>query len=579
MIKGWTAAFLVLLPLAVLPARASGAEADPSARAKLISVDYVNAEVTDVIRALASQSGVNVAISTGVKGVVSVHLREKTVDEALMVVVNLAGLGGRRVNETYVVAPRAEMRAALERLGASRTVPVRYLVAKEAAEQLQGSFPDLTARAQGKAVLLVGAPEDLDSAERLLKATDIETPDVVRATERVELAHKPAKEAAAALAKMVPGVTAEPAGNAVVVAGTQAQVSEARRSLAMLDAPAEPDYVTRLYKVKFAHAAQLIQLVQTSCPGVQCFPGPESYSPRRPMLNLISGTLAGITSDKGTSNTNTSTADARDNTTPTGSQDKAYQGHALTLVLKGPPSAVEDAIRTLELADTPPVLMNITAKVVEASPEELQKFGVEWEWNKFQFYERPYNSGPSPVGPLGFGSYGRVPFDPVATLSAMVSRRVARVLASPQISVLNDQEASIFIGDTIRVRVLASSSATAGAQFTVLEIPVGIVLLCRARANDDGKITLKVHPVVSTLTGFVDGLPQTSSREAETTVRVMDGDTIVIAGLIREEDSKKFSKIPLLADLPLVGQLFRYEERQHKKSEIMIFVTIKQVKE
>jgi type II secretory pathway component GspD/PulD (secretin) len=145
--------------------------------------------------------------------------------------------------------------------------------------------------------------------------------------------------------------------------------------------------------------------------------------------------------------------------------------------------------------------------------------------------------------------------------------------------VINDQDASIFIGDTLRFQSLAQSSPTTGNQFTVVEVPVGIILLVRPRVNDDGHITLRVHPVVSTVTGFVNGLPQTSAREAETTVRVKNNDTLVMGGLIREQDIKQFSKIPLLGDLPLVGQLFKNELRDRRRSEVLIFLTIRLIEE
>jgi type II secretory pathway component GspD/PulD (secretin) len=109
----------------------------------------------------------------------------------------------------------------------------------------------------------------------------------------------------------------------------------------------------------------------------------------------------------------------------------------------------------------------------------------------------------------------------------------------------------------------------------VVEVPVGIILLVHPRVNDNDHITLRVKPVVSTVTSFVDGVPQTSTREAETVVRVKNGDTLVIGGLIRDEDVKTMTKVPLLGDLPLVGALFRHYERNHRRSEVMIFLTIK----
>src|SRR2546423_4224439 len=207
-------------------------------------------------------------------------------------------------------------------------------------------------------------------------------------------------------------------------------------------------------------------------------------------------------------------------------------------------------MKVLTLMDVAQRQMMIEAKVVETSPSLVEQYGLNWSWTRFGFYEAPPGttvSTGSTGGPggdftdfftrkLGFGAFSRVPFSFQSILHAMVTKQEAKILANPQIAVINDQDASIFIGDTLRFQSLATSSATAGNQFTVVETPVGIILLVHPRINDDGFVTLRVHPVVSTVTAITNGLPQTASREAETVVRVKDGDTLVIGGLIRDED-------------------------------------------
>jgi len=85
---------------------------------------------------------------------------------------------------------------------------------------------------------------------------------------------------------------------------------------------------------------------------------------------------------------------------------------------------------------------------------------------------------------------------------------------------------------------------------------------------------MRVHPVVSTITSIgADNLPQTSSREAETTVMIKDGETIVLGGLIRDEMLKTVQEVPILSKLPLVGELFKYHSKSHRHSEIMVFIT------
>ena len=153
-----------------------------------------------------------------------------------------------------------------------------------------------------------------------------------------------------------------------------------------------------------------------------------------------------------------------------------------------------------------------------------------------------------------------------------ITRTDTKLLADPRVQVIDNEDANIFIGDTVRTQV--SQSSLNGTTIQVLEFPVGIILLVRPRVNSDGKITLRVHPVVSTITGFSAGnLPQSSSREVETTVMVQDGETIVIGGLIRDEYSKIIQEVPFLSKLPLIGELFRNRSTNRRHSDVMIFIT------
>ena len=122
-----------------------------------------------------------------------------------------------------------------------------------------------------------------------------------------------------------------------------------------------------------------------------------------------------------------------------------------------------------------------------------------------------------------------------------------------------------FLGDT----VLTANSGTIQA---VDSLPVGIALLIRPRIHPDGQVTLKVHPVISAVTSTVNGLPQTSSREADTTVRLRQGEELVIGGLDQSEVVKNIQKLPILGDLPLIGELFRNRTHSIKKTTIVVVI-------
>ena len=85
---------------------------------------------------------------------------------------------------------------------------------------------------------------------------------------------------------------------------------------------------------------------------------------------------------------------------------------------------------------------------------------------------------------------------------------------------------------------------------------------------------MRIHPVVSTVTSIGAGnIPNTSNREAETTVMVQDGETIVIGGLIQDTFTKSLQEVPILARLPLVGELFRYHSTNRVRNEVQVFIT------
>ena len=82
-----------------------------------------------------------------------------------------------------------------------------------------------------------------------------------------------------------------------------------------------------------------------------------------------------------------------------------------------------------------------------------------------------------------------------------------------------------------------------------------------------------IHPEVSAVLEFIDNQPRITTREADTEISVKDGHTIVIGGLIKEKVSIKIGGIPFLSKLPLIGIIFRNEDTQKEKKELVIFVT------
>jgi general secretion pathway protein D len=104
-------------------------------------------------------------------------------------------------------------------------------------------------------------------------------------------------------------------------------------------------------------------------------------------------------------------------------------------------------------------------------------------------------------------------------------------------------------------------------------VNVGVTLQIAPRVTDDGFVTSHVFCVVSSVTGTSGGYPTISQREAETSATVRDGETFVIGGLTEESDIASHNKVPLLGDLPVLGELFGLRSDTRSKTELYIVVT------
>ena len=164
-------------------------------------------------------------------------------------------------------------------------------------------------------------------------------------------------------------------------------------------------------------------------------------------------------------------------------------------------------------------------------------------------------------------------------LKAMQSDGRLEILSRPQILAVDNQVASIEVGQ--RVPVVTGSRVTErGDSINTFEYQsVGIQLEVTPRINPDGIVKMDVSPTISSLSsssvaissGFT--VPIINNRSATTTVSVQDGQTIVIGGLISTEDNERITKIPWLGDIPYIGAAFRRTKKTRVRSELLIILT------
>lgn len=164
-----------------------------------------------------------------------------------------------------------------------------------------------------------------------------------------------------------------------------------------------------------------------------------------------------------------------------------------------------------------------------------------------------------------------------AILTALGTDGKAQVLATPQVMVLDNQKAQIKVGDRISVQTASQSGVTTGVinSFTYLE--TGILLAVTPRINSGGLVTLEVNQEVSVAdpnsSTSVNPNPTVNSRSAQTTVVVASGESIVLGGLIREDNGRGSSGIPLLSKIPILGAAFGQQNFNRKRTELVLVIT------
>jgi type II secretory pathway component GspD/PulD (secretin) len=223
----------------------------------------------------------------------------------------------------------------------------------------------------------------------------------------------------------------------------------------------------------------------------------------------------------------------------------------------------------LQKVDTPSPQILIEAIAVELTDSTDRDLGLTIGSNdagSFGFIN-------GPAGVISYNTIGKLPRLFEANLRALELKGKARVRARPQMAVVNGRTANIFIGAQRFIQTFFNSSGQ--TQVRIQPVDVGVKLLITPLTGGNNEITTRIAPEVSNITelDLQTGLPVLSTRRADTTVRVKDGETIAIGGLSLNQQQVTNRKIPVLGDIPLLGSLFRSRKQNEVRTELVVFVT------
>ncbi len=241
---------------------------------------------------------------------------------------------------------------------------------------------------------------------------------------------------------------------------------------------------------------------------------------------------------------------------------------------------VEDRVALIsEMAmdlDTKTPQVEINARLIDMDSRATRELGINWSVTNFMSPGNNVNgsldiSNPvqSAAGDLRVGTvqnWGEL----MVQVQALENTNKAHLISNPIITTTDNREAKILVGQKIPL-IVSDEAGNAITQLTT----VGIMLQVTPHINKDDQITLDIHNEVSDLSSqaTVQGGVIINTSEADTRVLVENGETAIIAGLIRQIDGKLESGIPVLMDIPLLGSLFKHSTHTKVSRELVIFVT------
>ncbi|MCX5716131.1 MAG: energy transducer TonB [Candidatus Omnitrophica bacterium] len=257
--------------------------------------------------------------------------------------------------------------------------------------------------------------------------------------------------------------------------------------------------------------------------------------------------------------------------------------------------AIDSAIKEFD-EKTKEVL--IEAKILQITLNDEYKAGINWDvvfngiraqlgmnFNIITGNIIPTTAATSPTGgALHVGSLDKTNYE--AMIKFLQTYGKTNLLSSPRIATINNEEAKILVGTNQPYATSQTTVGSAGApvkSYQVTFLDLGVKLYVTPTINRDGFVTMKIKPEVSSLSGEYeygadkDKVPVVKTSQAETTVMIKDGTTIVIAGLIENRQEETVNQVPGLGSAPVIGPLFRNRstgsESNPEKNELVIFLT------
>ena len=597
-----------------------------------LSLNFANTDIEAVARAMADFTGRTIIVDPRVKGTVTLSVEQPVSAEqalaTLSAALRLQSIALVDSGGVIRIVPEADARlqGGPVQLGAPATgrgdeiitqvFRLNYESAVNIAQVLRplvASNNPINAYAANNTIVVTDYAENVRRIARIIAAIDTPAGNEV---DVVRLEHSIASDMALLLARLLEtpaqagpdagrvSILAEPVSNSLLVrAPTPARANLVRVLAQKLDQPSSAPGNIHVVYLKNANATNLARTLL----GVSA---PEASAP-------LAGTTPGLQQQLGGSRP-VGTAPSRPLTgtpaapTPISGQIAGAQIQAdpatNTLIIIAPEPVYRNLRAVIDQLDMRRAQVFIESLIIEVTSDQAAEFGIQWQGGLGNLASTSGGSGvlagtnfggqgqnilgvaqnPATIGQgLAIGvARGQITLPGVGVVTnlqvlarALETMSKANILSTPNILTLDNEEARIVVGQNVPfvtgqfISPASGGGATVNPFQTVERRDVGLTLRVRPQISDSGTIKLVIYQEVSSVQDSSNAAGIiTNMRAIETNVLVDDGAIVVLGGLVQDTVNNTTDKVPVLGDLPLIGQLFRFETRRQQKTNLMVFL-------